>query len=116
MRTSVTSPSVSEPPVTLLAIPESPRAVSFCHAAHAAGLRVEVVSWADFLTRGSFTTAPAALRLESPGRSWITEAKLLALGFDEPEQASTPDFARISPSEIAALGEPAGRIIAMRQW
>lgn len=93
--------------------------LAFCHAATEAGHPAPVVhSWAQVLPECHLFEEAGVIRFESPGRSWATEEKLLKLGGEQPdpEDPAGELFTRISPGEITALGEPAGRIIAMRQW
>jgi hypothetical protein len=58
------------------------------------------------------------IRLESPGRNWQTEQALLKLGAEEPdcEDPQMSRYERFRKEEIDQWSEPAGRVIAMRQW
>ncbi len=101
--------------VSVVGIPESARVAGFCAALRESGLPPpEVLSWVDVLDG---TTPSSIVRLESPGRSWNTERRLLLLGADEADETdAAPHFKRLSRAEINTLSEPAGRIVAMRQW
>lgn len=65
----------------------------------------EIFSWMDVIDGA---TPTGIIRLDSPGRNWSTEQRLLRRGVHE--------GARLSAAEIDAMGEPAGRIVAMPQW
>jgi hypothetical protein len=68
----------------------------------------EVFSWVDVLDG---VTPSGVVRLDSPGRSWNTERRLLLLGATE-----NSGNGWISREQVGAMGEPAGRIVAMPQW
>lgn len=105
--------------MVLVGIPESARIFAFCQAASAAGYPAPgVYSWAQLLPECQLAEEAEVIRLESPGRNWATEEKLLKLGWAQSdiEDPAGELYTRISPNEVTALGEPAGRIVAMRQW
>jgi hypothetical protein len=102
--------------VSVVGIPDSSRLAYFRAAMREAGLPdPDVVSWVDALDGAM---PPGLVRLETPGRNWNTERRLLALGADEvdEEDADATRYTRLTAEEVAACGEPAGRIVAMRQW
>ena len=101
----------------IVGIPESSRVAGFRDAARAAGCaEPRVVSWMEVLGENALLPPPAAawVRLESPGRNWNTERRLLEMGAAEEEDDRR--FTRVSRAELAAISESAGRVIAMRQW
>lgn len=113
------SRSESDCRLVLIGIPESSRILSFCEAADALGWpATQVHSWAEILPDCALAAHGDLIRLDSPGRNWTTEAKLLLLGWSQsdPEDPAGRQYTRIAPEEIATFGEPAGRIVAMRQW
>lgn len=116
----------------IIGIPESARVAGFLEAASAGGWPpCPVASWREVLEGGwePPAGAPRLVRLESPGRNWPTEQRLLELGAGEPDPedpgtskafdtgtGAAPCFDRLSLEQLAAMSEPAGRIVAMRQW
>ena len=95
--------------VTVIGIPESTRVAGFRDALLAAGHEPpEVVSWVDVLEGA---TPEGLVRIDSPGRSWNTEKRLLGLGVAA--EGSGDGFTAL---EIRSMSEPAGRIVARRQW
>jgi hypothetical protein len=92
--------------VSVVGILESPRVAFFQAAMREAGLpEPEVYSWVEVMEGA---TPSGFVRLDSPGRNWNTEQRLLVLGAGE--------GGSFSAQEIHAMPEPAGRIVAMSQW
>ena len=103
----------------IVGVPDSERVKTFCNAAIAAGFRPPVVQpWSEFLPHGEIDPRATHVRLETPGRNWDTERKLLLLGAAETDEADPTGkhFERIDAPDLERLGEPVGRVYAMRQW
>jgi hypothetical protein len=100
----------------IIGIPESSRVTGFCDAALEMGWPKPLVrSWQTILSGSKIHDWDGLLRLESPGRNWSTERALLQQGWTSMAQ-EPPQLARIAPTTLAAMSEPVGRILAMRQW
>jgi glutathione synthase/RimK-type ligase-like ATP-grasp enzyme len=59
---------------------------------------------------------PAFLRLESPGRNWQVERRLLLDGAEIPDAEANFPWSRISAQELTGLKNDPGRVLPMRQW
>lgn len=119
------SPSASsqEPDIVLVGVPGSRRVDLFQQALERLGLPLaRLVSYADLLAgRASLAQAlrPNTLvRIESPGKDFVVERALLALGADaeDEEDPSGTRYTRLSAREMAGLAFEKGRILPARQW
>ena len=103
--------------------PETSRVIEFCEAARDGGLPAPIViPWHEVL-HGRFDWIDrlppnARIRIESPGRNWPTELKLLKLGAGEPDEEDNLGGrrSRFALDELDQLSETPGRILALRQW
>lgn len=103
--------------------PETSRVASFCEAAREAGIATPiVVPWHDVLSgsleRSGRIPHGASIRIETPGRNWPSELRLLRLGASERDEED-PDGSirsRFAATKLNELSETPGRIIALRQW
>lgn len=103
------------PPFFCLWNPESPRAVSFTGALFAQfGKLPDTLSWLDYMKGAELpeTEAGAIVRIDSPGRNWVVEKALLARRAQPSDEQS---YSRLSCSEVEALDDDPGRVLASRQ-
>lgn len=103
--------------------PETTRVVGFGEAASTAGIHPPtVVPWRNVLDGRhewvSRLPQDTWIRIESPGRNWPTELRLLTLGADEcdDEDPAASKRSRFTIRELNELSETPGRVLALRQW
>src|SRR5262245_36966858 len=118
---TATLPSASEaPPFVVVGNPGS-RRVELCQAA-LGGLALPPargVAYADLRAgRAHLASAVrpgAVVRIESPGKDFVVEQALLALGADE-QDAEHCRYERLARAAVERLLFEKGRILPLRQW
>jgi glutathione synthase/RimK-type ligase-like ATP-grasp enzyme len=80
--------------------------------------RPKLIPWQWVLDGSDWKTQldspPKFLRLESPGRNWIVEQKLLLRGASLDDEET--GWRRMSREQVASLTNDPGRVLPMRQW
>lgn len=120
----VTSRSASERCVSEYALfcnPESRRVEGFCIAlGRVLRKRPKLIPWQWVLDSAAwetrFDSPPKFLRLESPGRNWVVEQKLLLRGAAVEDEEAGCGWRRMSADAISSLTNDPGRVLPMRQW
>jgi hypothetical protein len=103
--------------------PETSRVTAFLEAAREAGIALPtIIPWHNVLN-GQFEWTKqirrdAWMRIESAGRNWPAEFRLLTLGAEQldEEDPTASIRSRFTPAQLADLSETPGRILALRQW
>ncbi len=105
----------SRPSFVVVGNPGCPRVAGFQQALARCSLSpAPLVSWADLISgRATLEHSGGIVRLESPGRDWDVEKRLLAAGAEEPDE---PGPSRIGRDEALGLAFDKGRIWFPRQW
>jgi len=121
---TVTSRSVNESVNSdfgLFCNPESRRVEGFCIAlGRTLHQRPKLIPWKWVLEGREWEQKaggiPTFLRLESPGRNWQVEQRLLLEGATIEDEETSRGWRRIPPETVPSLTNDPGRVLPMRQW
>ncbi len=116
-------PSVNEsvnPDFGLFCNPESRRAEGFSVAlGRTLRQRPKLIHWEQVLAgdwEERLGEVPRFLRLESPGRNWRVEQRLLLLGAAIEDEEISHNWRRLPAEVVTSLPDEPGRVWPMRQW
>ena len=109
------------PAFGLFANPESRRVEGFCAAlVRRLGQRPLLLPWQRVLDgppwQQMMEAAPRYLRLESPGRNWPVEKKLLLRGATVEDEEAERGWRSMPAGQLFPLDNDPGRVLSMRQW